>query len=44
MSMNMAEQNERVNICFCGSAIRASKVLFCIVMPLLLKGSVRERR
>jgi hypothetical protein len=28
MSMSMAEQQERVNICFYGGAIRAFKVLF----------------
>jgi hypothetical protein len=33
----MAEQKEMINICFCGRIIRASKVLFCIVMPLLSK-------
>jgi hypothetical protein len=37
MSMSMAEQSERVNISFCGDAIRASRVLFCIVTPLLQK-------
>jgi hypothetical protein len=33
----MAEQNEMINKYFCGSEIRTSKVLFCIVAPLLEK-------
>jgi hypothetical protein len=35
MNMNMIKQNEMINKCFCGVAIRASKVLFCFAKPLL---------
>jgi hypothetical protein len=41
-SMSMAEQNEMVNKYFCGRTIRASKVLFCIAMPLLQKGLLEK--
>jgi hypothetical protein len=38
----MAEQKEMINKYFCGSAIRASKVLFCIASPLLQKRLVEK--